>query len=160
MINMPKNDQLDGKSLVPLLKDPKSGFSDHVLTSFGRGNHTVRTKAWRYTRYYDGSEELYDVLRDPEEFDNLASQSEYDSVKQDLKRKLPTYEQVDYFVSMEYWKAVIYKDRTRTELFDFKNNKAVPEHENVAAKHPNVIESMLRYIREHNITEKYVSIPD
>ncbi|MBD3377676.1 sulfatase-like hydrolase/transferase [candidate division KSB1 bacterium] len=160
LIHFPQNDQLDGKSLVPLLRDSESKLSDHVVTSFGRGNHTVRTNTWRYTRYYDGSEELYDVQHDPNEFHNLANQAKYNPVKQELKGKCPAYENVDYFVSMKYWKAVIYKDRSKTELFDFKDNKAIPEGDNVASKHPQVINTMLRYIRNNNIKTKYVSIPD
>jgi arylsulfatase A-like enzyme len=160
MVGLPREDYLEGNSLVPLLKDPAAEISDHVITTFGRGNHSLRTERWRYTRYYDGSEELYDVKRDPNEFYNLAWNDEYESIKKELKNELPAYDDVHYFVSMGYWKAVIRKDGSKNELFHFKDNKAVPEDENVAAYHPEIIEEMLRYIQNNKIVDKYVSIPD
>ncbi len=160
MVHLPGEDYLEGNSLVPLLKDPHAKISDHVITTFGRGNHSVRTERWRFTRYYDGSEELYDVTRDPDEFYNLAGDQQFDKIKQELKREMPAYNDVQYFVSMEYWKAIIYNDPGKTELFNFKDNKAVPEEKNVAGEHPEIIKMMLRYIQNNKISEKFVSIPD
>ena len=31
-----------------------------VISSYGEGNTAIRTERWRYIRYEDGSEELYD----------------------------------------------------------------------------------------------------
>jgi len=160
LLHLPKESYLDGKSLVPLLKNPQANFANHVITTFGRGNHTICTEKWRYVHYYDGSEELYDIKKDPNEFYNLAYNPKYNKIKQELKSKLPKYDDVNYFVSMKYWKAVIYKNRNKTELFNFKDNKAVPEENNVAAKYPEIIDTMLQYIHENGIKEKYVSIPD
>jgi arylsulfatase A-like enzyme len=160
MLNLPEENDLDGKSLVPLLKNPDAEISSHVISTFGRGNHTVRTEKWRYTRYYDGTEELYNSEQDPNEFNNLANRLGYDNIKNELKQKLPQYEDVEYFVSMSHWKAVIHKDHSRTELFNFKDNKAVPEDKNVAADHPEIIKAMLQYIQRNNIRDKFVSIPD
>ncbi len=64
---------LDGQSLVPLLKNPNHKTDRAVMTTFGEGNTTLRTSRWRYIRYEDGSEELYDHDSDPNEFENLAS---------------------------------------------------------------------------------------
>jgi hypothetical protein len=36
----------------------------HVVTTFDPGNVTLRTERWRYIRYSDGSEELYDHQTD------------------------------------------------------------------------------------------------
>jgi len=66
-------DELDGQSLVPLLKQPKLQWSRPVVSTFGYKNHSVRTERWRYIRYYDGSEELYDHEEDPNEWNNLAA---------------------------------------------------------------------------------------
>ena len=38
-----------------------------------QGNHAVRSDRWRYIRYADGSEELYDHDTDPNEWINLAA---------------------------------------------------------------------------------------
>ena len=45
-----------------------------------RGNHSVRSERWRYTRYNDGSEELYDHEHDQMEWTNLAGQAQYKEV--------------------------------------------------------------------------------
>ena len=50
--------QPDGRSLVKSMSIADQP-SRPVLTTWGRGNHSVRTGSWRYTRYHDGGEELY-----------------------------------------------------------------------------------------------------
>jgi hypothetical protein len=49
----------------------------------------VRSERWRYIRYADGAEELYDHENDPHEWTNLAGNSRWDDVKRDLARWLP-----------------------------------------------------------------------
>jgi arylsulfatase A-like enzyme len=151
---------LDGKSLVPLLKNPKAKSKDHVISTFGRGNHSVRTGQWRYTRYYDGSEELYHATKDPNEFYNLAGEQEYKSVHDSLKLLLPENSDVEYFVRKGFWKAVIHKQRLNTELYNFEDNRAVPENTNMYAEHPEIVDHMLQYINEHDISGKYITIPE
>ena len=64
---------LDGHSLKPLLQDPEAAWPHHAITTFGPGNHAVRSRDWRYIRYGDGSEELYDHRSDPNEWHNLTA---------------------------------------------------------------------------------------
>ena len=59
------------------------------VTTHGRGNHGVRLGTWRYIRYADGGEELYDHSIDPLEWKNLASDSQYTAVKNKLAAWLP-----------------------------------------------------------------------
>jgi len=80
---------LDGRSLTPLLKHPGAPWTWPALTTFGRGNHAVRSQHWRYIVYADGSEELYDHRTDPHEFANLAGRAEYQSVIAAHRRWLP-----------------------------------------------------------------------
>lgn len=87
---LPANESLDGLSLLPQLKDPAAPRERPVLTSSFFGNHAIRSKDWRYLRYADGAEELYDHRRDPDEFDNLATLPEYEKIKKSLARWLPT----------------------------------------------------------------------
>ena len=86
---VPAREGLDGQSLVPLLRDPQREWTRPVLTTFGYQNHAVRTERWRYIRYEDGGEELYDHSNDPNEWHNLASQSQHAGVIAKLKRALP-----------------------------------------------------------------------
>lgn len=62
----------DGKSALPLLKNPKAKWDHPAISTYGRNNHTLRTERWRYIRYADGTEELYDHQNDPNEWTNLA----------------------------------------------------------------------------------------
>ena len=82
-------ERLDGESLVPLLKNPELRTGRAVVTTHGFKNHAVRSDNWRYIRYADGSEELYDQADDPKNFHNLANQSQFDFAKQELAAWLP-----------------------------------------------------------------------
>lgn len=68
---LPPDPQVDGRSVVPLLRNPTADWSQPAVMSYQRGNHAVRSKRWRYIRYADGSEELYDHSTDPHEWHNL-----------------------------------------------------------------------------------------
>jgi len=60
-----------------------------ALTTHGRGNHALRNERWRYIRYADGGEELYDHEKDPNEWTNLAGRPEFAAVKASLAKWLP-----------------------------------------------------------------------
>ena len=83
---------LEGRSLVPLLQDPNRAWPYPALTTQMPGNHSVRTEDWRYIRYANGDEELYDHRSDSNEFHNLASNPEYTAIKAQLAKHLPTKE--------------------------------------------------------------------
>lgn len=89
LCDLPIGEHLEGESLVPLLNDPTTRWPHPALTSHGRKNDAVRTERWRYIRYADGSEELYDHNADPMEWKNLAENPEFVSVKSELAKQLP-----------------------------------------------------------------------
>jgi arylsulfatase A-like enzyme len=86
---------VEGRSLVPLLEDPSREWDFPVLTTYGFDNHAVRTDRYRYIRYADGSEELYDHESDPNEWTNLAGDRAYDGLKAELHRALPAQNAAD-----------------------------------------------------------------
>ena len=92
LCGLPIGEHLDGDSLVPLLRNPTADWSTPALTTHGIGNHSVRSERWRYTRYANGDEELYDHDADPMEWKNLANDPKLESVKQDLARWIPLKE--------------------------------------------------------------------
>ncbi len=67
---------LQGTSLVPILKDPDAVVKRNALSFVARGT-SLRSPGWAYTRYADGSEELYDMKADPGQFTNLAALAEH-----------------------------------------------------------------------------------
>ena len=79
---------LDGLSLVSQLNTPETNRQP-ALIEFRKGNAAVRSKRWRYIRYEDGSEELYDHNIDPEERVNLSGKRKYQQVKLRLAKWLP-----------------------------------------------------------------------
>ena len=87
LAGIPKPEQLDGKSVVPLLKDP-AATRDAAFISYGPENTAIQTERYRYIRYEDGSEELYDHQKDPHEWTNLSSNPEYAALKAKLKTEV------------------------------------------------------------------------
>jgi arylsulfatase A-like enzyme len=90
LCGLPPRTEIAGTSLVPLLTDPAAPWEHPALTTHGAGNFSVRTERWRYTRYADGSEELYDHDADPHEWTNLAGRTELAGVIEELRRAMPT----------------------------------------------------------------------
>ncbi len=88
LCGLPAKPGLEGVSLKPLLANPSVTWDRPAITSNGAGRITVRTEVWRYSRYADG-EELYDELRDPNEWHNLATKPEHTAIKSSLAKHLP-----------------------------------------------------------------------
>ena len=89
LCGLPTKDGLDGVSLRPLLADPAAKWDRPALTTHGRNNHALRSERYRYVRYADGSEELYDHDADPREWTNLATEPGMAAVKAGLAEHLP-----------------------------------------------------------------------
>jgi uncharacterized sulfatase len=84
---------LDGGSLVPLLKNPSAKWTQPAYTQVQRGEtpgHSVRTDRWRYTEWAYGEKgmELYDELSDPQELKNLAADAAHADVVKEMKALL------------------------------------------------------------------------
>jgi len=82
-------DDLEGVSLVPQLRDAEAQRRRPAITSHNQGNHGVRSERWRYIRYADGSEELYDLREDPREWTNRAGDPELAACIEEHRRWLP-----------------------------------------------------------------------
>lgn len=85
----PARTDLEGTSLLPQLKDATTKRERPAITSHNQGNHGIRTERWRYIRYADGSEELYDMQNDPNEWTNLAGKSEMKPIIEAHQKWLP-----------------------------------------------------------------------
>ncbi|MEX2640151.1 MAG: sulfatase [Balneolales bacterium] len=93
LAGLPEKGGLEGISLMPQLKDADAARERPAVTTANPGNHSVRSGQWRYIRYADGSEELYDHYRDPHEWSNLAHHPDYAEIKKDHARWLPANDQ-------------------------------------------------------------------
>ncbi len=83
-------DHLDGESLLPLLSEPGASRDTPAITVWGYGNYAVRDDRYRYIRYEDGSEELYDHEADPDEWFNLAEDEDRSGIKRALAGYIPS----------------------------------------------------------------------
>ncbi len=91
LAGLPANEKLEGYSLTTMLKAADSLVAPPVLTSLSDADHSVRDRQWRYIRYKDGSEELYDHAGDQHEWYNLAADSLLSGVKEELARSIPQH---------------------------------------------------------------------
>ena len=89
LCGLPKNDYLEGLSLVPQLKNPAARRDRPAITSSYFGNHSIRSRDWRLIVYEDGAQELYDHRNDPDEFRNLANDPAHKKIRNELARWLP-----------------------------------------------------------------------
>ena len=92
LAGLPADPAQEGQSLVPLMRDPMAAWDHPALTSFGPGNHAVRTTRFRYIRYRDGSREFYDHRNDPHEWYNLADRPEWEAKVREHAARVPTGE--------------------------------------------------------------------
>jgi iduronate 2-sulfatase len=101
---------LQGQSLVPLLKDPSAAGRGWAITQVSRGGgplraavttnimadgprffgYSLRTPRWRYTEWDEGKQgrELYDHDSDPRELTNLAGRPEHAKTVEELSEQL------------------------------------------------------------------------
>jgi len=89
LCGLPERDGLDGQSLNPLLESPTQNWNRPAVMTFGFKNHAIQTERWRYIRYVDGGEELYDHSKDPNEWTNLAGNPEFAAEIKRLSVHLP-----------------------------------------------------------------------
>lgn len=89
LTGLPDRPELDGQSLVPILRSPGTPQDRAVVTTYDYGDYSLRFGPWHYIQYIDESEELYHLGEDPNEWHNLAQQTAYDSVKLSLREMLP-----------------------------------------------------------------------
>lgn len=85
----PSPQKLDGIDLTPILRGETLERGQPVLSTYGQGNHSIRDWRFRYIRYRNGEEELYDHANDPHEWHNLAGNPAFTNAKATLAQWLP-----------------------------------------------------------------------
>jgi arylsulfatase A-like enzyme len=89
LCGLPPGPTQEGHSLAPQLRDASAPRLWPAITSHNQGNHAVRSERWRYIRYADKTEELYDLAADPHEWRNLAALPEHAQVLEEHRKWLP-----------------------------------------------------------------------
>lgn len=89
LAGIPTPSHVEGVSIRPLLANANATWTTPAVTTYMFKNHAARTAEWRYIRYANGDEELYDDRKDPNEYVNLANKPELASVKTELAKFLP-----------------------------------------------------------------------
>ena len=102
LAGIPTPQAVEGRSLVPLLKNPLTKWDGHAITQVLRPaddrlaepvmGRSIRTERWRYSDWGEGKHgiELYDHHADPMEFNNLALKPDKESkaVMKNLRKVL------------------------------------------------------------------------
>mgnify|MGYP002005401259 CR=1 FL=1 len=89
---MPAPKHLDGQSLLPLLRNPAKATGRVLTTTFDKGNVSHRTIRWRYLRYANGEEELYDLQNDPHEWTNLIGNKKYQKLTKKMRSQVLAFQ--------------------------------------------------------------------
>jgi len=113
LAGLPVQNRLDGKSLVPALKNNAAKGKEYAISQYPRGagdgpketmGYSIRNKQYRYTEWVKGfttnqpfaekdvrATELYDYMNDPLETKNLAAEPALKNVVDALQIKLRQY---------------------------------------------------------------------
>ena len=88
LAELPANPTNEGKSLLPLINQ-QIDSNAVAITTYGQNNHSMINMRYRYISYEDGAEELYNLLKDPEERNNIANYKALDPLKKTMQKNLP-----------------------------------------------------------------------
>ena len=91
LCGLPPNKKVEGRSLKPLLMNREAKWDFPALTYRKGDGKSLRDERYRYIEYGDGSTELYDHDKDPNEWTNLAKDPDYAAVMKSMKQKLIQY---------------------------------------------------------------------
>jgi arylsulfatase A-like enzyme len=156
---LPAKATLEGRSLLPLVRDPDADWAAHTVTTFGRGNHAITTPHWRYLQYFDGSAELYDRKDDPHEWHNEINNPECRHIAGRLKRLVPREPQWKHFIRYGRFKAVVPANGDPLLLFNHAKENHLEERFSEATEYPDVVKSIEQWLSENRPTEKRLVIP-
>ncbi|MCB1121388.1 MAG: sulfatase [Verrucomicrobiae bacterium] len=96
LCGIPTPKHVEGKSIRKLLGDADAEWDTPALTTYRYQNHAVRSEGWRYIRYENGDEELYNEQDDPNEWTNLAQDSRYKTLKKQMAAFMPKQNEPDF----------------------------------------------------------------
>lgn len=155
---VPMKPGLEGKSLLPLVGNPKAPWEDYTITTFASGNHAITTNRWRYIQYFDGSAELYDRQDDPNEWKNLIHEKGHRSIIEKLKEHVPEEPQWKHFIRYNNFKAVVPSDGSPMLLYNYDVENHLEERFDESVEYPEVVAYIQQWLGKHNSHEKRLDI--
>jgi arylsulfatase A-like enzyme len=107
LVGHPIPGHVEGTSLAPFLRGERAPDDGPAYTycerlpanperqrrpvDLSRGSYMVRGQEWKYCRYADGDEMLFNLCADPGETINLISSPKHQTIKEQLRRELDTW---------------------------------------------------------------------
>ncbi|MCA5003715.1 sulfatase [Sphingobacterium bovistauri] len=96
--SLPMPNDLDGKSLIPLLQNPKAIWDKPAYTVWNEHNKgitgvVIRTEDWRYAEFYGNGSGAFltDAKNDPHELINLVENPQYKDIVSQLSKLAKEY---------------------------------------------------------------------
>ncbi|KAA5544372.1 sulfatase [Roseiconus nitratireducens] len=89
LAGLPEPAAVEGVSLVPQIENTDTPRDRPAMTEHNPGNLGIRDVRYRFIRYADGSEELYDLRQDPHEHHNLISDVAHAAAADRLRAFIP-----------------------------------------------------------------------
>jgi len=139
--------QLDGKSLKPVLNGTKDQVRDFIVTTLGRSTFAIRKDDWKYIRYYDGTEELYNLNDDPNEFKNLAKLPTHKQALQQMQQLTPVDKRFRQMVRYGQYKGVVEADGT-LKVYDMMHPKSgIGEQTEISKEKPRITDKINAWLK-------------
>jgi len=148
---------MDGTDLVKMANSPEEANARISVSTFGRGNYVLAQNSWRYIHYFDGSEELYNLESDPDQFTNLADDEASAKILENLRSSIPDNSAISWMARMEKYKLVRYKDGSSV-LVDLTDPRGVTDAGNISADNPDVVKKIEQLRKKNGITGKYCDV--
>lgn len=158
MCSLPEKPDLEGNDLTPIMKDTETNWDKPSISTIGRGTQSIIVDHWHYIHYFDGSEELYNMSDDPNEWINLANDPRHETLKGGLKAYIIEDKGIRQYIRFGDWKAVVKADGD-IMLFDFSDGSGISEQTDVASENPEVIKQIKRHISQNKIRDRYLTMP-
>ena len=82
---------MKGLSLKPIISNNKKSVRDAALCVLRKDCYMLRTEKWALMQYGNKGEkgyELYDMVKDPKQYTNLAKNPEYKTALKDMQKLL------------------------------------------------------------------------
>lgn len=151
---------LEGKSLKPVLTGKKKQVRDHIVTSLGRSTFSIRKNDMKLIRYYDGSEELYNLKTDPNEFHNIAYEPTQAATIAELAELAPIDKRFKQFIRYGQYKAII-DNNNQLKLYDMLHPKSgIGEQYEVSGEKKEVVKFIKNHLEDNAVKSRYYSIEE